>query len=56
MTNWLRKLFGIHIHEYGMWEHETTYVSKSYGVKKIIQKRKCKTCGYMEYNTQEAGW
>ena len=55
MINWIKKLFGIHIHEYDNWEIDQVFVATERGVKKIIQKRKCNTCGYIEYDSRVVG-
>jgi hypothetical protein len=49
MLNLFKKLLGIHIHEWEMWEFvdANKFVSESSGTVKVvtIQQRKCKTCG-----------
>jgi hypothetical protein len=50
MINIIKKIFGIHIHDYEKWQEIKVYENGPYII--CMQKRVCKTCGYTEVSRQ----
>ena len=49
--NWLRKLFGWHVHEWGKWERSEVLGRRPWQTEWTafhIQERTCKSCGFTE--------
>ncbi len=57
--NWLRKLLGLHVHEWSQWAERGRIMSKDIlcgGDERqtgFVQDRQCKTCGLKQYQRNE---
>lgn len=47
MVDWIRKLLGLHVHEFSMWSMDKV-MSDGHGSFVFLQHRICKKCGLIE--------
>lgn len=48
MLDKLKRLLGLHVHDFGKWETRSAK-SSQYGDWVFLQTRICKTCGFIEF-------